>query len=34
MKSKRSKSLEPDGIHRGVLKEIKCETGKILAINH
>lgn len=34
MKCKRSKSLEPDGIHRGVLKEIKCKRGKILAINH
>lgn len=34
MKCKHSKSLEPDGIHRGVRKEIKCETGKILAINH
>lgn len=34
MKCKCSKSLEPDGIHQGVLKEIRCETGKILVINH
>lgn len=34
MKCKCSKSLGPDGIHLGVLKEIKCETEKILTINH